>query len=204
MTQSRTVSVPAERLGRWIDGFRERHGGDPRVEGGVLVLEGTDGSVARLHAPFPISEDPAEFLPRVSTPPRCAVILVRRGGFAAAVVSGGRVEASDSGKRHVQGRTAAGGWSQQRFARRREKQANELVGAAAAYAQEVILPRLPVDFVVTGGDRSLVQQVMDDPRLRLLAGISRGPHLGVPDPRRDVVAALPQLLTTVRIEITDP
>ena len=81
------------------------------MEGGVLVLEGSDGSVARLHAPFAVSDEPASFVPDVSTPPRCAVILVRRGGFAAAIVDGGAVEASDTGKRHVQGRTAAGGWS---------------------------------------------------------------------------------------------
>ena len=202
--EHRTVSVPAARLQRWIDGFRERHGGNPRVEDGVLVLQGTDGSEARLHAPFPISNDPAAFVPRVSTPPRCAVILVRRGGFAAAIVDGGEVEASDTGKRHVQGRTAAGGWSQQRFARRREKQANELVDAAAAYVQQVILPRLPIEYVVTGGDRALAQQVLNDPRLRPLQHVTRGPHLAVPDPRRDVVASLPELLATVRIEITDP
>lgn len=206
MTQTRTVSVPAQRLARWVDGFHQRHGGSSHVVSGDLLLEGTDGASARLRPPFPADHvvTAEAFIDHASTSPRCAVILVRRGGFAAAIVEGGIVQASDIGRRHVQGRTAAGGWSQQRFARRRQKQANELVDAAAAYANDVIVPRLPVDFVVTGGDRTLVQQVLDDQRLRALRDIASGPHLAVPDPRRDVIAALPELLTTVRIDIIDP
>ena len=204
----RTVSVPAARLQRWIDGYFERHGGNAAWEDGVLVLNGADAATARLQPLFPMDEphgNPVHaFVHHAATPPRCAVILVRRGGFAAAVVDDGAVEASDKGRRYVQGRTAAGGWSQQRFARRREKQANELVDAAATYAVEVVLPRLPIEYVVTGGDRALAQQVLSDPRLRPLQAIPRGPHLAVPDPRRDVLASLPALLTTVRIDLVDP
>ena len=204
----RTVSVPAVRLQRWIDGFFERHGGNAAWENGFLILHGADAATARLQPLFPMDEPQGSpvhaFVHHAGTPPRCAVVLVRRGGFAAAIVDAGAVEASDKGRRHVQGRTAAGGWSQQRFARRREKQANELVDAAATYAAEVILPRLPVEYVVTGGDRALAQQVLNDPRLRPLQANARGPHLPVPDPRRDVVASLPELLTNVRIDLVDP
>jgi len=203
---SRTVSVPAQRIGRWIDGFCERHAGAPRIDEGDLVIDGDDGASARLRPLFPSTDvvTVEGFVDLISHPPRCGVVLVRRGGFAAAVVDDGRVEASDTGRRHVQGRTAAGGWSQQRFARRRQKQADELVDAAAAYAQEVVLPCLPVAYLVTGGDRALVEQVLADPRLRALAEVPRGPHLAVPDPRRDVVAELPEMLTAVRIDLIDP
>lgn len=203
---SRTVSVPAQRLARWIDGFHARHGGSSRMQVGELLLEGSDGASARLRPPFAAEQVDSVrgFVDHVSHPPRAAIVLVRRGGFAAAIVDDGQIEASDAGRRHVQGRTAAGGWSQQRFARRRQKQADELVDAAAAYAQDVILPRLPVTYLVTGGDRALVQQVLADPRLKPLADLPRGPHLAIPDPRRDVVSALPELLTTVRIDLVDP
>ncbi|MFM8772696.1 MAG: acVLRF1 family peptidyl-tRNA hydrolase [Actinomycetota bacterium] len=203
---SRTVSVPAQRISRWIDGFRKRHAGAPRIDAGDLVIDGDDGASARLRPLFPSTDVVTVdgFVERVSHPPRCGVVLVRRGGFAAAVVDDGRVEASDTGRRHVQGRTAAGGWSQQRFARRRQKQADELVDAAAAYAQDVVLPCLPLAYLVTGGDRALVEQVLADPRLRALAEVPRGPHLAVPDPRRNVVAELPQMLTAVRIDLVDP
>ena len=202
----RTVSVAASRLPRWADGFAERHGGAQReVIDGVLRLTGADGATAIITTPFPTQADTVDaFMDAAQRPPRTAVILIRRGGFAAAVVSGGKVIASDVGKRHVQGRTAAGGWSQQRFARRRDKQVHELVEAAVSYAARVILPALPVDYVATGGDKPLVEDVLADTRLRQLTTIPRGPHLDVPDPRRDVVTSLPERLTTLRIDLVDP
>src|SRR5262249_51084859 len=53
------------------------------------------------------------------------VFLVRLGGFAAGVFTGSppRLISSKVGTRLVHGRSAAGGQSQQRFARRRENQA---------------------------------------------------------------------------------
>ena len=132
-----------------------------------------------------------------------AVLLVRRGGYACAVVRDGRVVASKVGTRYVQGRTAAGGWSQQRFARRRAKQTDELAGAAADVAVRV-LAGSDAACVATGGDRPLVDRVLADPRLRALAGLPRGPHLQVGDPRADVVRALPDLLSRVSVTLVEP
>lgn len=202
----RTVSVPADRLRRWVDGFCARHdGAHLEVVDGTLSLTGGDGATAVISAPFPIHADTADaFVIAAQHLPRTAVILLRRGGFAAAVISGVKVIASDVGKRHVQGRTAAGGWSQQRFARRRDKQVHELVEAAVGYAMRVILPCLPVEYVATGGDRLLIDDMLADPRLRSLAALPRGPHLDVPDPRRDVVDSLPERLGTLRVDLVDP
>jgi hypothetical protein len=202
----RTVSVPAVRLSRWIDGFAERHGGSTeQVADAALHLAGEDGATAVITSPYPVAAtNVSEFAAAVQRIPRTGVILIRRGGFAAVVVEGEAVVASDIGKRHVQGRTAAGGWSQQRFARRRDKQVHELIEAAADYAARVIVPALPVDYVATGGDKPLVEEVLTDTRLRQLTTIPRGPHLDVPDPRRDVVASLPERLSTLRIDLVDP
>ena len=203
---ARTVSVPAVRLPRWIDGFAERHGGSTQhLTDGILRLEGADGAAATLTPPYPVrAADASDFVAAVQRIPRTGVILIRRGGFAAAIVEGGAVIVSDVGKRHVQGRTAAGGWSQQRFARRRDKQVHELVEAAADYVARVIVPGLPVDYLATGGDKPLVEEVLTDSRLRPLAALPRGPHLDVPDPRRDVVTSLPERLSTLRIDLVDP
>jgi hypothetical protein len=61
------------------------------------------------------------------------VLLVRLGGYAAGVFTGypPALGPAKVGSRLVHGRSAAGGWSQHRFARRREKQANEALSAAA-------------------------------------------------------------------------
>ena len=203
---ARAVSVPAARLLRWIDGFAARHGGSTQLlTDGALHLAGADGATAVITPPYPVrATDASEFAAAVQRIPRTGVILVRRGGFAAAIVEGDAVIASDVGKRHVQGRTAAGGWSQQRFARRRDKQVHELVEAAADYAARVIVPALPVDYLATGGDKPLVEELLKDTRLRQLTTIPRGPHLDVPDPRRDVVTSLPERLSTLRIDLVDP
>lgn len=203
---TRTVQVPASRLTRWVAGFGDRHGGATEsIEDGRLHLTGTDTASAMLSPPFPVSASNSDdFIAAVAHVPRTAVILIRRGGFAAAIVEGTEVVVSDVGKRHVQGRTAAGGWSQQRFARRRDKQVHELVDAAVGYVMRTVIPALPVDYIATGGDRPLVDAVLDDPRLRPLVAIPRGPHLDVPDPRRDVVESLPERLSTVTIDLIDP
>ena len=74
------------------------------------------------------------------------------------VASGGRLT-SKVGSRYVQSRTAAGGWSQQRFARRREGQAKELVRGAAAAVRPLTGTRRRGATVLGGdcaGDRSSV------------------------------------------------
>ncbi|MEK9664583.1 MAG: acVLRF1 family peptidyl-tRNA hydrolase [Candidatus Nanopelagicales bacterium] len=158
---------------------------------------GGDGSTATFRPPFPVSADTVDTLIAcIAHVPRTAVIAVRRGGFLAAVVDGSTVVAGDAGKRHVQGRTAAGGWSQQRFARRRDKQVHELSQAAADYAARVILPELPVAFLATGGDRPLVDEVLTDPRLRS--------HLALNDIRKTTLRELHTLLATCRIDLVDP
>jgi hypothetical protein len=209
----RTVEVAATRLARWVAGLADRHGPVSVALSGAhqLLLTAADGTTARLSHPWgtpdaDVSGDPggavSAFSAGVLAPRRVAVVLVRRGGFACAVVDtsdGDRsVVASKIGTRYVQSRTAAGGWSQQRFARRREKQTDELAGAAADVAAGLLLEP-PATDLATGGDRALVDRVLADPRLRRLGALPRGPHLSVGDPKADVVRALPDLLTRVSI-----
>ncbi|HEX5594766.1 MAG TPA: acVLRF1 family peptidyl-tRNA hydrolase, partial [Micromonosporaceae bacterium] len=118
----RWIEVDPERLARWIDGFADRHGA-PQVnvhpEG--LLLIAPNGAMAELHAPpgAPIAADLSEFIAAALAPRQLGLLLARKGAVAAGVVDGDRLVESKVETRYVQGRTAAGGWSQQRFARRR-------------------------------------------------------------------------------------
>ncbi|MDQ6714577.1 MAG: hypothetical protein M3Z83_00490 [Actinomycetota bacterium] len=196
---SRLIEVAPERLDRWLSGFGERHDG-VRVEsdGDVVVsASGGDGSVARFSY-FP--HDPL------------GVVLVRRGGYAVALAAGGAVSASKVGTRHVQSRTAAGGWSQHRFARRRDNQADALVEAVVGHAVRVLLggdesprtgaPGIPQGMVV-GGDKALVAQVLEAPGLRALRGLSRRELYDLPDPRRAVLEDALRRGRAVRVELTE-
>jgi hypothetical protein len=175
----------------------------------TLTLHAPDGSRAVIAVPFPPLPpvDPegdavAAVTAHALADRRVLVFLLRRGGHACARVEGGRVSESKVGRRHVQGRTAAGGWSQQRFARRREQQTAQAVDAAVEAAARVLLPPGDGALLATGGDRRLIETALADRRLAALAALPRGPHLAVPDPRADVVARLPALLTQLRVELT--
>lgn len=183
-----------------------------RAERGAesVTLHAPDGAVAVLTPPFPPlppagpGEDAvAALVGHALADRRVLVFLLRRGGYACARVEGGQVTEAKVGRRHVQGRTAAGGWSQQRFARRREQQTAQAVDAAVETAVRVLLPAPDGGLLATGGDRRLVEAALADRRLAGLSGLPRGPHLAVPDPRAELVARLPGLLTQVQIELRD-
>jgi hypothetical protein len=206
----RWVSVPPERVHPWIDGFAGRHGpfeatGDERV----VRLLAADGALAELHAPFPPMRPGPPYVTRlvshVAAERRVGVILVRMGGYAAGVFHGGTLVASKVGSRLVQGRTAAGGWSQQRFARRRANQAGQAFEAAAETALRVLTPHLgELDAVVLGGDRKAADSLRADRRLAPLLALEAEPFLVVPDPRLAVLRQTPGMFRAVRVHITDP
>ena len=128
-------------------------------------------------------DDPAaiaEALAAHARKPRTVgVLLVRLGGYAAGVFTGYPpvLGAAKVGSRLVHGRSAAGGWSQHRFARRREKQANEALSAAADAAVLIFggvkKGGARLDAVVLGGDRRAVADLRDDPRLAPYFGLAR-------------------------------
>ncbi|HEY7918582.1 MAG TPA: acVLRF1 family peptidyl-tRNA hydrolase, partial [Streptosporangiaceae bacterium] len=101
--------------------------------------------------------------------------------------------------------SAAGGQSQQRFARRREKQAAEALAAAADTAAGVFgRYGRPLDALVLGGDRRAVAGLRDDPRLRGYFGVAVERFLTVPDPRLAVLRETPRMFRAIRIQLTEP
>jgi hypothetical protein len=151
-------------------------------------------------------ESAALIAAHAQVPRTVGVLLVRLGGYAAGVFAGYPPALADAkvGSRLVHGRSAAGGWSQQRFARRREKQASEALDAAAATAAAVFGRGPRLEAVVLGGDKRAVAELRDDPRLARYLALATERFLTVPDPKRAVLAATPRLFTAVRIRLTEP
>jgi hypothetical protein len=206
------VEVDPERLAGWVAGFAERHGAFAcSATPEVVTLAGTDGAVAELQVPFPPlppSTGDDDVVRRVVAHAGrdrvVAVLLVRLGGYAAGVFDGGHLTASKVGSRHVQGRSAAGGWSQQRFARRRAGQGRLALSAAADVAATVLVPHAArLEGLVLGGDRASVATVLDDARLARLRRLPLGPHLDVPDPKLVVLQQAARRFRAVRIRVVD-
>jgi hypothetical protein len=217
--ESRWVDVSPERFRAWVESFAARHGQTVADAGpAAVVLRAADGAVAECHPPFPplrlpaeTPADPAELASLVTAHAAAdrivGVLLVRLGGYAAGVFSGSppRLVSSKTGSRLVHGRSAAGGWSQQRFARRREKQAAGALGAAADTAVAVLGPYgKRLDAVVLGGDRRAMATVRADPRLRPVLDHVVDRFLTVPDPRLAVLRETPRLFRAVRIQLSGP
>ena len=216
---SRRLDIAAERLPRWAGGFRERHGEPEAVSDSLEQIEfaSPDGTRVVLHARFPADFDPSQqdggmpdwatavqlVVQNAAASRALAVLLIRRNGYAVAQMTAGRVTASKVGSAYVQGRTAAGGWSQQRFARRRDQQVQGLLGSAAEVASRILIP-VQAQFLVTGGDRDLIERLLAHSRLASLASLPRGPHLEVGDPRNDDVIALPERIRRVRLRLDQP
>ena len=199
--------MPPERLDRWFANFRTRHGDfSIRVSDGRLVALAGDGEEASAALPFGREYDGppgvVEFALAAGAALRWGILLVRKGGFAVAALEGGTVLGSKVGQRHVQGRTKAGGQSQQRFARRRDNQARQAYEAAADHAHRILVQEAPVlEALVCGGDRQAVDAVLTDSRLGELEELRCDPWLPVPDPRRGVLDRAVSDARSVRIDL---
>jgi VLRF1 release factor-like protein len=197
------VLVPPVRLERWVANFAERHGPTRlAVTDGRLTGVAEDGSAFAIRLPFDAAYDgPAEvgaYVATATAPADWGVLLVRKGGFAIARLAGSEMVEHKIGRRHVQGRTKAGGQSQQRFARRRDNQARQAFEAAADHAARLLDG---VRVVVAGGDRVALDAVLADPRLAHVEVC--GPWLPVPDPRRQVLEKAVADAQSLRVEVTN-
>ncbi len=210
----RWLDVGPERIEGWLAEFAARHGATAAATDGgrsIVTARAADGAVAECHVPFPplpaaLGGSGADLAAHAAADRTVGVLLVRLGGYAAGVFAGTppRLVAAKVGSRLVHGRSAAGGQSQQRFARRREKQAREALTAAADCAAAVFgSAGGRLDAVVLGGDRRAMAALRDDPRLRLYFDLAVERFLTVPDPRLAVLRGTPRLFRAIQIRLTE-
>jgi hypothetical protein len=190
------VEVPPERLVGFLSRFGARNGGlaDLATDGVTVRIRGGDGTLARIEVPFgPMAvgdREPVEaLLAHLAGLGTLGVILVRGGAHSVGLARDGAVLRSSTDRAYLQGRTAAGGWSQQRFARRRGNQRTASLADAADTAVRVLTdPHSPPPAaLVLGGDRPALAQVLADPRLAALATRPRRTFADIPEPRRAVL-----------------
>jgi peptide subunit release factor 1 (eRF1) len=180
--------------------------------GDALHVTAADGATADLVAPFPplpegwAGEQATSVLAEHASRRRViGIVLVRLGGYAMGVFDGEDVVASKVGARQVHGRSAAGGWSQQRFARRREGQVKVALEAATDTAVAVLVPHVArLDAVVSGGDRQALRTVLADARLAALRPLVVARILDVPDPKARVLRDSLEACRAIRVTLSEP
>lgn len=213
----RAVDVEPERLAGWLHRFGERHGGVARTLLAPYHVRvcAEDGERASIDVPYgPLEGVVAQeceglavqpLLAHLLRPRHIGLMLVRLGGHSMGIAHDGHVVASTTDSRLVHGRHKAGGWSQQRFARRREGQARQALQAAARDAVRLLLPHVDeLDAVVLGGDRQAVEALRSDPRLARLFAIAAPRVLDVPEPRSAVLADAARRARCVEVVVTQP
>lgn len=205
---ARRIEVDPERIVRWVNGFADRHRELTwSTAGRSVTLSAADGATAVLE-PFASGAatgpgQPDQLAAWATPPVAIALILVRRGGYAVGLGQGPELTSHKVGTRYVQSRTAAGGWSQHRFARRRDNQADALVVSVIEHARRVVLAS-PTAALVVGGDRSLVRDVLADPRLVSIARLPRRELFDLPDPKLVVLKKALRRGRAVRVLLTEP
>jgi len=207
----RVVEVEAGRLTGWINRFGVRNDGLGAVTGSLSTVTVTagNGTVATLAVPFPPmragdGEPVQALLDHLGQVGPTAAILVRAGAYSIGICSDGAVQSSSTDTRYVQSRTAAGGWSQQRYARRRGNQRRDANRAAAGAAHRVLAPAAgSIRALVVGGEPGAIREVLDDPRLAFLVQLPRRTFTDVAEPRRAVLDQVAARCLAIEITIRE-
>ena len=133
------------------------------------------------------------------------VVLLRLGRYAIGLFRGERLMSYKTGTRYVKGRHRAGGSSQRRFERIREKQIRELYDHACQVAREKLTPTEDgLDFILLGGERFTVGGFLTRCEyLQRLSGKTLKRLLMVDRPGLKALEALPRQIWMSTVYIFD-
>ena len=162
-----------------------------------------DGRAWVVLPPFPIDEDRftegidvsglTEVYERDVT---VGVVLLRMGRYAIGVVRGDELLASKTDTRHVKNRHRAGGSSQRRFMRSRDRLIRELYDAGCEVTRRIFEPYLDsIDYVLAGGERQTINGFLKRcafleksklPVMKRLLAVDRPSHKALESIHREV------------------
>ena len=139
---------------------------------GVVLLIG-QGRATAICPPFPLVDDISRFglvtgpLTRLLAADYIiGVVLLRLGRYAIGVLRGDSLVASKTAGRYMKNRHRAGGQSQRRFERSRERLIRELYDKTCEMTRSVFAPYMrDIDYILLGGEDSTLSGFTDRCRL---------------------------------------
>ena len=133
------------------------------------------------------------------------IVLLRLSHYAVGVLQGDRLVASKSGSRYVKSRHRAGGSSQRRFERSRERLVRELFDATCRVARDVFAPfQGTIEYLLMGGERHTLQAFAR--RCSYLERAARGTlarRLDVKRPGRAALERMPEEVWKSRVFVLE-
>ncbi len=184
-TICRTISLPAHRLEAWMENFATRHGYLSTAVDRALHLQSPNGARASISLPWRNERylsTVEDFVSAACRPRHFGILLARKDAASIGIVHGEKVLAHRTSTYYVQGRTKAGGWSQQRYARRRANQAKSASDSIIADCLEIFSQGI-VEQIVCGGDRKTIEAILKDDRLERLYPLYRRQLINIKTPR---------------------
>lgn len=174
----------------------------PDSETGAAIFW-NDGKVWIVLPPFPIEEnritdgvDASDLEEVFVRDVAVGVVLLRMGRYAIGVVRGEKLLASKTDTRHVKNRHRAGGSSQRRFMRSRDRLIRELYDEACSVTRRIFEPhRETIDCVLTGGERQTINGFLKRcefleksglPVMKRLLAVERPSHKALESIHREV------------------
>ena len=186
-------------------GLEELEQLDPRIEKsetGAAVFWSEDSRLVIL-PPFPLERDQllagwdvSQLRALLSREYVLGVVLLRLGRFAVGVFRGEALLSSKTDTRYVKGRHSAGGQSQKRFERIREKQVREIFDKTCTVVRGQFAPfEDELDYILLGGERFTLQGFLKRCEyLQKLSPKTLGRVLNVREPKHQ---ALKQVIETI-------
>ena len=131
-----------------------------------LAIFVASGRIVAIRPPLPLASDiraasahTDELRRLLRSEPVIGVVLLRLGRYAVGVLRGERLLASKTDSRYMKNRHRAGGQSQRRFARSRERLIRELYDKTCETTRTVFTPYLSgMDYVMLGGERGVLNE----------------------------------------------
>jgi len=169
---------------------------------GAVVFSSPNASWAIL-PPFPVEHgqtiegwDGSQLRSMLARDYVVAVVLIRLGRYAVGVFQGEVLVSSKTDTRYVKGRHSAGGTSQKRFARIREKQVQLIYEKTCLVAQQILSPYEDrLDYILLGGEKFTLQGFRKEcPYIQGLSSKVLGRVLNVREPN---LAALKGCASTI-------
>ena len=208
LAETFNAEIGETRLDKVLDGVVEKIG---RSDTGLVLFLGEDRALG-VKPPFPLEQqalhkgaETSGLVDLLSKDVVVGVVLLRLSHYAVGVLRGDRLLASKSGSRYVKSRHRAGGSSQRRFERSRERLVRELFDAACRVTRDVFAPfEGAIEYLLMGGERHTLQAfVRRCPYLERAARATLARRLDVKRPGRVALEKMPDEVWKSRVFVLE-